>query len=51
MLFRSRAAAIVKEALATGRTVVDVARDRSGLTPEEIEELFDVYAMTEPRSR
>jgi len=46
-----RAAAIVKEALATGRTVVEVARERSGLTPEEIEELFDVFSMTEPRSR
>jgi len=45
-----RAAAIVKEALTSGRTVVDVARERSGLSPEELDDLFDVFRMTEPRT-
>ena len=41
---------IVKEALATGRTVLEVARERSGLPADELERLFDVEAMTEPGS-
>jgi aspartate ammonia-lyase len=45
-----RAAEIVKEALAQGRTVLEVARERAGLSEEEIQDLFDVAAMTEPRS-
>jgi aspartate ammonia-lyase len=45
-----RAAAIVREALSTNRTIVEVARERSGIGEEELEQLFDVYAMAQPRS-
>jgi aspartate ammonia-lyase len=41
-----RAADIVKEALASGRTVLDVAREKSGLAEEDLSRLFDVMAMT-----
>ena len=36
-----RAADLVKEAYATGRTVREVAKERSGLAPERIDELLD----------
>ena len=45
-----RAAEIVKEALASGRTVLEVAHERSGIPEAELRALFDVSAMTEPRS-
>ncbi|MBZ5495494.1 MAG: aspartate ammonia-lyase [Acidobacteriia bacterium] len=43
-----RAAEIVKEALASGRTVVEVAREKSGLSEDELHRLFDMAAMTGP---
>jgi aspartate ammonia-lyase len=43
-----RAAEVVKEALASGRTVVEVARARSGLREEELNRLFDIVAMANP---
>jgi len=42
------AAAIAKEALTTGRTVREVARERSGLSESELTELLDAEAMTHP---
>jgi aspartate ammonia-lyase len=42
------AADIVKEALASRRTIVEVAREKSGLTDEELRSLFDIAAMAEP---
>jgi fumarate hydratase class II len=36
-----KAAALVKEAYATGRTIREVALEKSGLTPERIKELLD----------
>lgn len=36
-----KAAALVKEAYATGRTVRDVAQEKSGLPPERVRELMD----------
>ncbi len=36
-----RAAALVKEAWATGRTVREVAREKSGIPPERLERLLD----------
>jgi fumarate hydratase class II len=42
------AAAIAKEALATGRTVREVARDKTDLTEDDLSELLDPEAMTEP---
>jgi fumarate hydratase class II len=42
------AAAIAKEAYNTGRTVREVARERSGLDEEELDRLLDAEAMTRP---
>ncbi|MGA9112597.1 MAG: class II fumarate hydratase [Candidatus Dormiibacterota bacterium] len=43
-----RAAQIAKEAFATGRTVREVARERTQLSDAELDELLDPVAMTEP---
>ncbi|GIW06176.1 MAG: hypothetical protein KatS3mg060_0981 [Dehalococcoidia bacterium] len=42
------AAEISKEAFRTGRTIREVARERTNLTEEELDELLDPVAMTEP---
>src|SRR3989441_6840239 len=42
------AAAIAKEALATGKTIRDVARERTRLAPEELDRLLDPARMTQP---
>ncbi len=42
------AAAIAKEAYASGRTVRDVAREKSGLSDEELDKIFDLRKLTEP---
>lgn len=43
-----KTAAIVKKALATNRTVREVAREESGLPADQLEKLLDPAAMTEP---
>jgi fumarate hydratase class II len=42
------AAKIAKEALASGKTVREVARERTKLAPEELDRLLDPLRMTEP---
>jgi fumarate hydratase class II len=42
------AGAIAKEAYSSGRTVREVARERSGLSEEELTRLLDAEAMTHP---
>jgi fumarate hydratase class II len=42
------AAGIAKEALVTGRTIREIARERTTLTPEELDRLLDPAAMTKP---
>jgi len=42
------AAKISKEALATGRTIREVARERTQLSDEELERILDPLKMTEP---
>jgi fumarate hydratase class II len=42
------AAAIAKEAFATGRTVREVAREQTTLTDEDLDGLLDPESMTEP---
>ena len=42
------AAHIAKEAFSSGRTVREVAREQTSLTEEELDELLDPEAMTEP---
>ena len=44
-----RAAEIVKEALSSGKTIVEVARKKSGLSEDELNRLFDITAMTGQR--
>ena len=42
------AAKIAKNALATGRTIREVAREQTKITPDELERLLDPARMTEP---
>ncbi len=45
----ARAAELVKEALATNRSLVDLAREKNLLSPAELSRILDARAMTEPR--
>ena len=42
------AAAIAKQAAATGRTIREVAREETGLSEQELEELLKPEDMTKP---
>ena len=46
-----KAAAIAKKAHETGKTVREVAREQSGLSEKELDELFNLHALTEPGIR
>lgn len=46
----ARAAALVKEALQTGTPIIDLARQKKLLSEEELKEIMDPFAMTEPRA-
>ncbi|HEY6271827.1 MAG TPA: aspartate ammonia-lyase [Terriglobales bacterium] len=45
----AKAAEIVKESVATGRSIIDIAREKKVLTEQEIAEILDPANMTEPR--
>jgi aspartate ammonia-lyase len=45
----ARAAEIVKESVATGRSIIDIAREKRLLTEQEIAEILDPVNMTEPQ--
>ena len=45
----AKAAEIVKESVATGRSIIDIAREKNLLTEQEIEEILDPVSMTEPQ--
>jgi aspartate ammonia-lyase len=45
----AKAAEIVKESVATGRSIIDIARDKKLLSEKEIEEILDPVSMTEPQ--
>jgi aspartate ammonia-lyase len=45
----TKAAEIVKESVATGRSIIDIARDKKLLTEQEIAEILDPVNMTEPQ--
>jgi aspartate ammonia-lyase len=45
----ARAAEIAKEAVASGRSIIDIAREKKLLTEAEINEILDPVRMTEPR--
>jgi aspartate ammonia-lyase len=44
-----KAAEIVKESIATGRSIIDIARDKKLLSEKEIKEILDPVRMTEPQ--
>jgi aspartate ammonia-lyase len=46
----AKAAEIVKESVATGRSIIDIARDKNLLTENEIAEILDPVNMTEPQA-
>jgi aspartate ammonia-lyase len=45
----AKAAEIVKESVATGQSIIEIARARKQLTEEEIAEILDPVRMTEPQ--
>ena len=45
----AKAAEIVKESVATGRSIIDIAREKKLLTEDEIKEILDPVRMTEPQ--
>lgn len=45
----AKAAEIVKESVATGRSIIEIAREKKLLSEEEIREILDPVAMTEPQ--
>lgn len=45
----AKAAEIVKESVATGRSIIDIARDKKLLSEKEIADILDPARMTEPQ--
>ncbi len=45
----AKAAEIAKESVSTGRSIIDIARDKKLLSEKEIEEILDPVNMTEPQ--
>ena len=45
----AKAAEIVKESVATGRSIIDIARDKKLLSEKEISDILDPARMTEPQ--
>jgi aspartate ammonia-lyase len=45
----AKAAEIVKESVASGRSIIDIAREKKLLTQKEIDEILDPVSMTEPQ--
>ena len=46
----AKAAEIAKESVKTGKSIIDIARERGDLTEEQIKEILDPARMTEPAS-
>ena len=47
----ARAAQVVKESIATGKSIIDIVREEKLLTEDQIATILDARAMTEPRVR
>lgn len=47
----AKAAGIAKESVATGRTIIEIAREKGYLSEEQIREILDPARMTEPQRR
>jgi len=45
----AKAAEIAKEAVASGRSIIEIAREKKLLNEKEINEILDPVRMTEPR--
>ena len=45
----AKAAEIAKESVATGRSIIEIAREKKLVSEKEIEEILDPVRMTEPR--
>ena len=45
----AKAAEIAKESVATGRSIIDIAREKKLLSEKEIDEILDPATMTEPQ--
>ena len=45
----AKAAEIVKESVASGKTIIDIARSKGYLSEEQIKEILDPAHMTEPQ--
>ncbi len=45
----AKAAEIVKESVTTGKTIIDIAREKGYLSEEQIKEILDPVRMTEPQ--
>src|SRR5258708_37324627 len=45
----AKAAEIAKESVSTGRSIIDIARDKKLLSEKEIEEILDPLNITEPQ--
>jgi aspartate ammonia-lyase len=46
----AKAAEIAKESVATGRSIIDIAREKNLLSEQEINEILDPVSMTEPQA-
>ncbi|WP_047488469.1 aspartate ammonia-lyase [Terriglobus sp. TAA 43] len=47
----AKAAEVVKESIATGRSIIDLVREKDLLTEHQIDTILDARAMTEPREK
>lgn len=47
----SKATEVVKESVASGRSIIDLVREKKMLTEEQIATILDARAMTEPREK
>jgi aspartate ammonia-lyase len=46
----AKAAEIAKESVATGKTIIEIAREKGWLSEEQIREILDPARMTEPHT-
>jgi len=46
----AKAAEIAKESVATGRSIIEIAREKNLLSEQEINEILDPVSMTEPQA-
>jgi aspartate ammonia-lyase len=47
----AKAAEIAKESVATGKTIIDIAREKGWLSEDQIRDILDPARMTEPREK